>query len=660
LIAMRAFVTALLAAVLISPLPASALELGPSRLLSAAGEPLNVEIPVLQAEPEQLERLRPQLPARSRSANLAGATITLEREGPGSPLLRVRSVGPIDAKAVTFLVIADWGRGRTLRTYTVLPESPVQSPSTLSTSAGGAGSAAATPEVIRSTPIEEGSPVPRARVEAETVIPAGNAAPTPTAGTDTNAVTRAVRRNETLMSISREWSARTGATLAQTMLGIYRANPEAFGNGMGDMKVGSTLKLPDAATLRAVSNAEANREVGRQLGIWGQSAPSVSAPAASEPAKPTVPKPATSPSVPAAKPAPAPVAPAAKPAPAPAAKPAPALTLAPAKPAAPAAPAIAPAVAPVVVPPVAVAKDPAFKSLEARVAQAERELAALQARLGQVEKVKVAPPPVVAPTPAPAVGGASPPSPVSTTPAVAAPATPPPAPLTFNEPTPSAKPAEGAAPVTPPADPPVAGPKVPALPAAPPFTPAPSLQQRALDLANQYWWALAGVGGALVLGIAALVIVRRRRAAAAAASAEPAQEMTFDLPPIKPSRAEPEDLEDVLMRPGTGGAAGTAAASPNGAAAGAAAAAMGAATMAAAEPSFATPETRVTPPPLPDDLEGDPPPIDEAGSMIDLARAYIEMGNFDSAMMELQTALRTGDEAQRAEALRLLDSLPKS
>ena len=81
---MRALFTALLAAVLVSPLPASALELGPSRLLSAAGEPLNVEIPVLQAEADQLERLRPQLPARSRSANLAGATITLEREGPGA------------------------------------------------------------------------------------------------------------------------------------------------------------------------------------------------------------------------------------------------------------------------------------------------------------------------------------------------------------------------------------------------------------------------------------------------------------------------------------------------------------------------------------------------------------------------------------------------
>ncbi len=62
----------------------------------------------------------------------------------------------------------------------------------------------------------------------------------------------------------------------------------------------------------------------------------------------------------------------------------------------------------------------------------------------------------------------------------------------------------------------------------------------------------------------------------------------------------------------------------------------------------------------PIDLEGDPPPLNEAGSMIDLARAYIEMGDYRSALLELQAALKIGDEAQRTEALRLLDSLPKS
>jgi FimV-like protein len=60
------------------------------------------------------------------------------------------------------------------------------------------------------------------------------------------------------------------------------------------------------------------------------------------------------------------------------------------------------------------------------------------------------------------------------------------------------------------------------------------------------------------------------------------------------------------------------------------------------------------------DLEGDPPPLNDATSMIDLARAYIEMGDYTAALSELQSALKVGDEAQRIEALRLLDSLPKS
>ena len=619
---MRALVTALLTAVVLLPSSAAALELGRSKILSGLGEPLDLEIPVLQGKPEELENLRPQIPERSRPSAMASVSVELERPASGDPVVRVRTRDPINVSALSFLVVADWGRGRTLRAYTVLvkekppaPPAPVQSPTSLSTAPAPAdapveAAPAAAPPVAT-------TPQTRTPVVAETVIPAASV---PKVGTDT----RTVRRSETLMSISREWSARTGATLAQTMLGIYRANPEAFGNGMGDMKVGSTLKLPDAATLRAASNAEASREVGRQLGIWGQSAPASPAPAAPvapvssapAPKQPAAPATSTPKLTPAVAPKPAP----------PAAKPAAGLVLAPTTPAAAPAPI---AVAPTAAPPEPVAKDPAFKSLEARVAQAERELAALQARLGQVENSKTPPPVAAAPPPAAAA----------------------PAPLTFNEPSPpsatGAK--DAAAPAAAPTPPAASGPKVPSLPAAPPFKPAPTLQERALEIAKHYWWALAGAGGALLLGIAALVMVRRRRAAAAASS-EPAQEMTFDLPPIKPSRAEPEDLDDVLMRP-TGNAGGAAAS---------AAAGLGAAAMAAMEPAASVPETRVAPPPLPNDLEGDPPPIDEAGSMIDLARAYIEMGNFDSAMMELQTALRTGDEAQRAEALRLLDSLPKS
>ncbi len=80
--------------------------------------------------------------------------------------------------------------------------------------------------------------------------------------------TRLVRTGETLMSIAREWSTTTGTTLAQTMVSIYRNNPEAFGNGMSDMQRGAALRLPSSEQIRAVPAAEAMSEVSRQLNIW--------------------------------------------------------------------------------------------------------------------------------------------------------------------------------------------------------------------------------------------------------------------------------------------------------------------------------------------------------------------------------------------------------
>ena len=79
-------------------------------------------------------------------------------------------------------------------------------------------------------------------------------------------------------------------------------------------------------------------------------------------------------------------------------------------------------------------------------------------------------------------------------------------------------------------------------------------------------------------------------------------------------------------------------------------AATAAASAAAAQPSRASSLSSqsvafVPGAPLPEeDLEGDPPPVDEAGSKINLARAFIEMGHHDAAILELQAALRMGDE----------------
>jgi pilus assembly protein FimV len=58
-----------------------------------------------------------------------------------------------------------------------------------------------------------------------------------------------------------------------------------------------------------------------------------------------------------------------------------------------------------------------------------------------------------------------------------------------------------------------------------------------------------------------------------------------------------------------------------------------------------------------EDLEGDPPMPDESGNKLDLARAFIEMGDPAAARIELEQVLVRGDEAQREDARRLLDAL---
>ena len=58
-----------------------------------------------------------------------------------------------------------------------------------------------------------------------------------------------------------------------------------------------------------------------------------------------------------------------------------------------------------------------------------------------------------------------------------------------------------------------------------------------------------------------------------------------------------------------------------------------------------------------EDLEGDPPPLDETGSRLDLARAYIEMGDPAAARAELEIVMKQGDDGQRLLARRLIESL---
>ena len=72
-------------------------------------------------------------------------------------------------------------------------------------------------------------------------------------------------------------------------------------------------------------------------------------------------------------------------------------------------------------------------------------------------------------------------------------------------------------------------------------------------------------------------------------------------------------------------------------------------------------ETSVTQALAPEDLSGDlheARTMTEVGTKLDLARAYVDMGDPGGARSILEEVLDEGDEGQKQQAQQLLDSLP--
>ena len=73
------------------------------------------------------------------------------------------------------------------------------------------------------------------------------------------ATLRTVSAGDTLGKIAKEVKT-TGVTLEQVLLGLYRANPEAFlGQNMNRLKAGARLAMPAAAEFEAIPAEEARK-----------------------------------------------------------------------------------------------------------------------------------------------------------------------------------------------------------------------------------------------------------------------------------------------------------------------------------------------------------------------------------------------------------------
>ncbi|MEQ1511419.1 MAG: FimV/HubP family polar landmark protein [Lysobacteraceae bacterium] len=304
---MRITVSVLLAvAAFLSPLSAWALGLGQIQVLSQRDQPLLAEIPIISSDTSELEALQARLASPETFTRIglsppqgivADLQFSVALDARGRPVIRVTSAVPVQQSLLTFLVEVDWGKGRLVREYSALLDTPqtaaapAQPPIKEATvDPGNAVVRLPDPPPAPANPLEAATPTPVPLPPTPT--PAGQTAsvpddalsapvpmpiPLPAEPTETatatpievvsGETTRAVRPGETLGGIAA--SLERGYSLDQTILALLRANPEAFIDGNANrLKAGAVLRIPDDASIAQYTPDEAAVVVREQAAQW--------------------------------------------------------------------------------------------------------------------------------------------------------------------------------------------------------------------------------------------------------------------------------------------------------------------------------------------------------------------------------------------------------
>ena len=292
----------MLMACLLSPSLSWALGLGEIHLNSALNEPLSAEIDLVAAAPDELTALRASLASKEaftrygidRPPFLSSITFKVGKGSrDGRDVLQVRSTDAIPEPFVTFLVEVNWARGRLMREYTVLLDPPVYTPGERATSsapvtapsAAAVGTPAAAAQqpnsAAASTGVQPSAGAP-ARA-ARSAAPGSTASSSGRSGGASSAAnlsgnTYTVSDGDSLSKIVHSLKAGNAspADIDQTMIAVYRANPDAFGGNINILKRGAVLRLPGADDVAALNQSEAESEVHRQMDAWkgGATSPS--------------------------------------------------------------------------------------------------------------------------------------------------------------------------------------------------------------------------------------------------------------------------------------------------------------------------------------------------------------------------------------------------
>ena len=272
----------------LAPRLAPALGLGAIEARSTLHEPLEARIPLTRVRGGDLEGMRVALgtPTQFELAGVARLEVlerlrfTVVAQDGQRDYIRVWTDQPITEPTLTFLVEADWPRGRTVRGYRLR----------LAAAVGGAAAGGADAADAAATEAERG---PEAGAPGSEAAGGSDSAPA-VSPASSGARYGPVRASDTLWSIAKRVRPDASVSVQRMMLALLEANPEAFAIGnVNALNAGATLRIPSRSEIGPDDRTAAIAEVKRQQAAWTQHREGVLA----APASPT---PAPAPSAPAA------------------------------------------------------------------------------------------------------------------------------------------------------------------------------------------------------------------------------------------------------------------------------------------------------------------------------------------------------------------------
>ncbi|AZP14338.1 LysM peptidoglycan-binding domain-containing protein [Undibacterium parvum] len=246
--------------------------LGKLTVLSALGQPLRAEIELTSPDKDEISSLVPKLASaeafRQSSIDFNPALLSLrfavESRGAGY-VIRLSSTQAMNEPFVDLLLEMNSNNGKLLREYTFLldpaelrssqsaqvanPVSVTSQNASVKTASQSKSQAASSSVATQATP------------SVATVTPKKTVDKSVAVKDERSTSDYQVKRGDTLGKIA-EAHRGDGVSLDQMLVGLYKANPQAFsGNNMNRLKSGQILSIPDASEVRSNSGSESRSVV---------------------------------------------------------------------------------------------------------------------------------------------------------------------------------------------------------------------------------------------------------------------------------------------------------------------------------------------------------------------------------------------------------------